>query len=325
MRRSMRLNASVVGLVLACLFWGISFPLMQMAIDSVSRAAGWSDRTMLQDLALRATFNGARFVLATGLYGVLTFKKQRGYTPADVRGGVIVGLFFTAGLFFQLLGLRYALPSVSAVLTSMVVVFTPLAQFLLIRRPVGAITWQAVLIALVGVVILSMPNPFAVTQLTFTIAPPIPWLGEGATLLASMLFTGQVLSVDRYGRDADPTRLTFLMFVVTALTSLALGFALGGGALFAPSILSNLVADASFLRVTVAVVVLSSVGAFHFMNTSQPHVSPAVASVVYCMEPVFATMWSVFFRTESMTLLTFVGGGLVILAMVRLARAHAYG
>jgi drug/metabolite transporter (DMT)-like permease len=43
------------------------------------------------------------------------------------------------------------------------------------------------------------------------------------------------------------------------------------------------------------------------------------------MEPVFATLWSVFFQTEAMTLLTFVGGGLVILAMVRLARAHAYG
>ena len=61
------------------------------------------------------------------------------------------------------------------------------------------------------------------------------------------------------------------------------------------------------------------------MNASQPHVSPAVASVVYCMEPVFATMWSVFFRTESLTALTFVGGGLVILAMLRLAKAHAYG
>jgi drug/metabolite transporter (DMT)-like permease len=321
----MRLNASVVGLVLACLFWGISFPLMQMAIDSVSRGAGWTDRTMLQDLALRATYNGWRFVLATGLYGLLTFKKQRGYKPADVRGGAMVGLFFTAGLFFQLLGLRYALPSVSAVLTSMVVVFTPLAQYLLIRRPVGAITWQAVAIALVGVLILSMPNPFAAARLTFTIAPPIPWLGEGATLLASMLFTGQVLSVDRYGAAADPARLTFVMFVVTALTSLVVGLALGGGALYAPAIASNLMADASFVRVTLTVVVLSSVGAFHFMNTSQPSVSPAVASVVYCMEPVFATMWSVFFRTESLTLLTFLGGGLVILAMLRLVRAHAYG
>jgi len=320
-----RLNASVVGLVFSCLFWGISFPLMQMAIDAEARLAGWSERTMVQDLALRATYNGWRFVLATALYGLLTFKKQRGYRRADVRGGVVVGLFFTGGLFFQLLGLRYALPSVSAVLTSMVVVFTPLAQYFLIRRLVGASTWQAVVIALVGVVILSLPNPMAATHLTFTIAPPVPWLGEAATLVASILFTGQVLSVDHFGGAADATRLTFVMFVVTAFASLAVGIALGGGALYAPATLASLAADPSFIRVTLAIVALSSVAAFHLMNASQPNVSPAVASVVYCMEPVFATMWSVFFRTESLTALTFVGGGLVILAMLRLAKAHAYG
>src|SRR5436190_22929356 len=95
-----RLNASVVGLVFSCLFWGISFPLMQMAIDSEARCAGWSERTMVQDLALRATYNGWRFVLATALYGLVTFKKQRGYRRVDVRGGVAVGPFFTGGLFF---------------------------------------------------------------------------------------------------------------------------------------------------------------------------------------------------------------------------------
>jgi drug/metabolite transporter (DMT)-like permease len=320
-----RLNASVVGLVFSCLFWGISFPLMQMAIDALARGAGWTERSMAQDLALRATYNGWRFVLATVLYGLLTRKKQRGYRRADIRGGAFVGLFFAAGLFFQLLGLRYALPSVSGVLTSMVVVFTPLAQYFLIRRPVGASTWQAVVIALLGVCILSLPNPAAATHLTFTIAPPLPWLGEAATLVASILFTGQVLSVDHFGGAADATRLTFVMFVVTAVTSLAVGLALGGSALYAPAALATLASDPAFIRVTLVLVALSSVAAFHLMNASQPHLSPAVASVVYCMEPVFATMWSVLFRTESMTMLTFVGGGLVILAMLRLARAHAYG
>lgn len=324
MRPVIRLNASVVGLLVSCLFWGISFPLMQMALDALARGAGWSERSMVQDLALRATYNGWRFVAATLLYGLLTFKKQRGYRAADLRGGAIVGLFFTGGLFFQLLGLRYALPSVSAVLTSMVVVFTPLTQYFLIRRPVGASTWQAVAIALVGVCILSLPNPLATTHTTFTIAPPIPWLGEAATLLASLLFTGQVLSVDHFGAAADATRLTFVMFVVTALASLAVGIALGGGVLYAPATLVTLVTDPVLLRVTLVIVALSSVAAFHLMNASQPNVSPAVASVVYCMEPVFATMWSVFFRTESITMLTFAGGGLVILAMLRLARAHAY-
>jgi len=44
--------------------------------------------------------------------------------------------------------------------------------------------------------------------------------------------------------------------------------------------------------------------------------------VVYCMEPVFATICSVLLGTESITWLTLTGGGLVVLAMVRVARAQ---
>jgi drug/metabolite transporter (DMT)-like permease len=315
------LNTSVVSLVLSCLFWGISFPLMQMAAESMTRAAHLTERSVGQDLAMRATYNGWRFATASVLYGLLTIRRQRGYSGEELRGGVVIGIFFTGGLFLQMVGLRYALPSVSAVLTSMVVVFTPLAQYFIVRRPVGTSTWQAVFIALAGVGILSLPNPLASGHLAFTIGPPIPWLGEASTLVASMLFTGQVLGIDHFGKTSDATRLTFLMFVVTAVVSLAAGILLGSGSLYELRTIASLAGEAVFVRASLIIVFMSSVAAFHLMNSAQPRVSPAVASVVYCMEPVFATMWSVLFGTESMTLLTLCGGGLVVLAMLRLAFA----
>ena len=39
-------------------------------------------------------------------------------------------------------------------------------------------------------------------------------------------------------------------------------------------------------------VTFSSVLALHMMNTFQPRVSPAIASVVYCTEPLFGTLAS---------------------------------
>jgi drug/metabolite transporter (DMT)-like permease len=219
-------------------------------------------------------------------------------------------------------GLRYALPSVSAVLTSMVVVFTPFAQYFILRRKVGASTWQAVAIAVVGIIVLSLPNPSARAQLTFTSEPPVPWLGEATTIVASMLFTGQVLSVDHFGRDVDPRRLTLVMFATAAVASMLFGLLLGGADLYAPSTLAAFTSDPRFIPVSATIVSLSSVGAFHLMNSAQPLVSPALASVVYCLEPVFATLWSVVLGTESITGLTLVGGSLVIVAMVRVARAQ---
>jgi drug/metabolite transporter (DMT)-like permease len=294
---------------------------MQMAADQVARAAGWMDRTITQDVALRSTYIGWRFGAAGLFYWLSTIRRQRGFTASEVRGGVVVGMFFAAGNILQMGGLRYALPSVSSVLTSMVVVFTPFAQYFLLRRKVGGATWQAVVIALVGVIVLSLPNPSAAAPLTMTSEAPVPWLGEGMTLVASMLFTGQVLSVDHFGRSVEPRRLTLVMFAATSIATLAFGLLLGGGPLHAPGVWSALMGDRQFWVVNAALVVVCSVGAFHLMNTAQPLVSPAVAAVIYCMEPVFATAWSVVLGTESLTWLTLGGGGLVVLAMVRLARA----
>ncbi|HEX9297603.1 MAG TPA: DMT family transporter [Polyangiaceae bacterium] len=315
--------ASVASLVFSCLFWGISFPLMQMVADDLARASGWVERSIVQDFALRVTFTGWRFAAATVLYGLLTLRRQRGYRAHEVRGGIIVGVFFTAGLFLQMGGLRYALPSVSAVLTSMVVVFTPLAQYFWLRRPISTILWQSVILALVGMLILALPNPSAAARLTLTDVPPLPWLGEAFTLIASLLFTAQVLAVDHFGKAADVTRFTLVMFAVSAVASLVLGLLLGGAPLYTPSALTSILHDARFLAATGGIVGISSVGAFHLMNSAQPKVSPAVASVIYCTEPVFATMWSVIFGTEAITFITLAGGGLVILAMVRLARLQS--
>jgi drug/metabolite transporter (DMT)-like permease len=312
---------AVLSLVVCCLFWGLSFPLMQMAADQVARAAGWTDRSIVQDVALRSTYIGWRFGVAGLLYGLLTLRWQRGFHAREVRGGAIVAMFFAAGNILQMAGLRYALPSVSAVLTSMVVVFTPFAQYFLLRRRVGGATWQAVVVALVGVIVLSLPNPSAAAPLTLTTSAPVPLLGEGSTLVASMLFTGQVLSVDHFGKAVEPRRLTFVMFGAASIATLAFGAVLGGGSLFAPAVLSTLASDPHFWSVNAAMVVICSVGAFHLMNTAQPLMSPAAAAVIYCTEPVFATMWSVVLGTESMTWLTLLGGGLVVLAMIRLARS----
>jgi drug/metabolite transporter (DMT)-like permease len=305
-------------LATCCMLWGISFPLMQFITDRLSHLG--DPASVSADLAMRATFIGWRFLAAALLYGVFTLRHQRDYTPADFSGGMLVGLFFTAGLFCQVTGLRYALPSISSVLTSLVVLFTPLAEAVLLRRRVSAVTWRSVAVALCGVVILSMPNPRAAAEATLIVAPPVPWLGEGITLLGSMLFTGQVLVIDRFGGRAHPARFTLVSFVTTAALGLGLGAVLGGSHLYGAPAVTELAGDARWMLSIAAVVLLSSVAAFHLMNTWQPLVAPAAATVVYCLEPVFATAWSIVFRTESLTLVTLGGGALVIGAILLLTR-----
>jgi drug/metabolite transporter (DMT)-like permease len=311
---------AIAGLALACLFWGLSFPLMQIAMDGFVHAAGLEQRTGIEDLAMRATYNGWRFAAATLLYVLLTWRRQHGYRSADIVGGLWIGGFFTLGLLAQLAGLRYALPSISSILTSLVVVFVPLAQWWWLRKPFPAIMWLPVLGALVGVAVLSLPNAEATIATTLAAPAPIPWLGEAMTVVGALFFTGQVLAIDRYGREADGARLTLVMCATVAVLSLVIACALGGFRFYDHTTVVALIGDPRWLAATVANVVLGSVVGFHLMNVLQPRISATAAGVVYCLEPVFATACSVAMGTEAMTPVTLAGGGLVLLAVIMVAR-----
>ena len=330
---------AVALLAFCCLLWGYSFPTMKVAIAAFEHnlpaaAVGRTDNPPHADGqrpilppslegGINATFNGWRFTLATLLYWLLTRARQRGHSRAELRGGFMIGAFFSAGMFVQIAGLRYTLPSISGFLTALAVVFAPLAQAFLFRRHVGLYTWLAIAVAIAGIVILSLPNPDAVRALP-PVNPPIPYLGEALTILGAVLFTCQILCVDHYGRQADATRLTLVMFATTALLSLALGAVLGGSGIYNGHVLSGVATDHTFHWSLLTLVAFTSVLALHLMNLYQPFIAPAKACVVYCLEPVFATLFSVLFQTERLTAATVLGGAVILAAVLLVARQQEH-
>jgi drug/metabolite transporter (DMT)-like permease len=226
----------------------------------------------------------------------------------------MAGLFCGGGMFLQMAGLRYTPASVSAFLTSLAVVFTPLGQSLFFRRPVSARTWIAVAVALAGSIILAQPH--GGTPPALTLVPPIPHMGEAMTIVGSVLFTAQILAVGHYGQSADPARLTLIALASNSAVNLAAAFALGGSQIHTFGILSQLARDPVFVACLLALVIFASVIAMHLMNVYQPWVAAATAAVIYCLEPVFATIWSLGFRAEQFAVLTALGGAIILVAVL---------
>ncbi len=314
-------RTAIFVLAFCCVCWGFSFPAMKYAARVFETHIGLQrdgDLPLALQLAAQATFNAWRFGAAAVLYALLTAKQQRGWTAAELRGGSCIGLFFSAGMFAQIVGLRYTLPSISGFLTSLVVVFAPFGQAFLFRRRVGSQTWIAVALATLGIVVLSAPG----SQPSAVCAPaPVPYLGEALTALGAVFFTGHVLAVDYFGKTAASTaRLTLAMFVSTAVLSGGVGFLFGAHAIYRSGILLSLAQDRMFVLAMLALIAFCSVLALHLMNSYQPQVSPATASIVYCLEPLFATIFSVVLRSEVLTLSTVLGGTIILLAIVDVAR-----
>jgi drug/metabolite transporter (DMT)-like permease len=285
---------------------------MQLIIERLHLHVAGSGAGELRELGLRATFLGWRFLIGALLMTAVFRSARGGFTRNEVRGGLQVGVLFSLGMLCQLSGLRFALPSVSSLLTGLTVIFTPLAQAAFFRRGVSVRTWIGVALALSGMAVLSLPNPDACAACTVVEKAPFPFLGEILTTVGALFFTAVLLSIDHYGKRTNSVRLTTAMFWVTGVTATVIGLPLCGGAFYRGAALSPLAHDTRFLALFAGLLILSTILANYFMYRYQPEVSPAVASVVYCSEAVFATAWSLLFQTERLTPAT-VGGGVLIL------------
>jgi drug/metabolite transporter (DMT)-like permease len=292
----------------ACVCWGWSFTAMPMATKALMPRSGDGSWALL---AVVATFIAWRFWLAAALYAGLNWRSMGRFSRADLVGGMAVGLTFVGGLFLQMSGLRYALPSVSGFITSMPVILLPLIQAFWLKHPPRALMWLAVGLALSGLVIFgSSPEPAQAT-------PPFRLCGELLTLCGTLFFTAQILCLDRFGPHADPGRLTVVMFITTATVATIVSLATPGGASFWGQAGFEALSQEAGLRVALlTTVVFSSAVAFHLMNHFQPRVTPTMAGVVYCLEPVFATLWSLGMGVEEMRLPLAKGGACILAALV---------
>lgn len=297
-------------LVLTTVFWSLSFPVM--------KSLGLVQQELLPGVSSWFTTSLCvvyRFGLAALVMALLFAPRLRGLTRLEVAQGLGLGLFGSAGVLFQMDGLSYTPASTSAFLTQFYCLIIPVWLAVRERRLPSAVVTGCCLAVLAGVGVLSGFNwrEFRLGR------------GEIETLIGSVLFTGQILWLQRpcYARN-DVMRFSLVMFVVMALTAVppALATTPSAGAwLHAYSTAPPLV----FLGI---LVFGCTFGGYLLMNRWQPFVSATQAGLIYCAEPVFVSLLVLFlpawlarfagvdYANESLTWRLLLGGGLITLANV---------
>ncbi|MCX7805052.1 MAG: DMT family transporter [Planctomycetota bacterium] len=289
----------ILALALACSGWGLGFTIIKWG-----QAALGTYLPGVPDAGVTASYSAVRFLAATLVLLPLTWRGMGHFTFAEAAGGGLSGLSFAIGLFLQLWGLHYTSPSTAAFLTSLVVVFTPVAQAVLLRRRPRRQTWAAVAVAAAGMFVLTDPAGGGFG------------LGELLNFLSSIAFTGQILFLDVYGRRSNPWRFTLAMFAATFAFHLAVLPALPGCGAIPGAVASALAGDGT-VQWTMAVTVLySTLVSFGLMNAFQPMVSPARAAVIYVLEPVFAWVFAVVLGEERPAIRSVLGGSLILVANI---------
>jgi drug/metabolite transporter (DMT)-like permease len=297
-------------LALACLYWGLSFPVIK-AITMLNHAIVPDAGTWFLASAALAP----RFLLAAVL--MLAFRR-RGEPMAsrtELRQGVAAGSFAAAGALLQTDALQFTDGSTSSFLTQLSAILVPTWIALRHRRNPGLVVWSCCGLVLIGVGIL---GHFDWRHLRFG-------RGEWETLLCSVFYTGQILCIEeRSYRGNRPEVVTRVMFVMQAVVLMGLAAATAPrlGALAEPW------HSPAWLGLTLVLTLVCTIGAFSIMTKWQPRITSTEAGLIYCTEPLFASCFVLFvpglisawaglaYPSEQATWSLVVGGGLITVANV---------
>jgi drug/metabolite transporter (DMT)-like permease len=258
-------------LIGATLLWGMSFPLLRGLQLGQKAAAHMPDRTLAcADMAVR--FGLAALVLLP-FYG----RHLGNITAREWSQGLGLGLLAGVGLYLQTLGLAWTDASISAFLTQLYTLLVPLIVAGRDRRWPTLRIWIACTMVLVGVALLS---PGLLTH--FTIGP-----GELITILSACFFAVQIVWVERpiYAENRSGV-VTIIMFALVA-GMFGTAYPFMGGTL---SLTAKMFAGPALWELTFSLVLFCTVLNFFIMNTWQRLVSATEAGLIYCLEPVIATV-----------------------------------
>ena len=277
-------------LLLGAAVWGAAFVAQRVGMDHMGPF----------------TFNGVRMLLAWLVMIPVAFflearKKAAGCMPADVKEQRIAGLLCGVLLFvassLQQIGLVSTSAGKAGFITALYVVLVPVAAWLLFRKNPGRVIWLGVVIAVAALWLLCMPAGGGLELQS----------GDLLVLGCAVCFTFQILCVDHYAPRVSGVRLARDEFLVTG--GLSLLVALGTETITWESIREALI------PILYAGIMSGAVG-YTLQVLGQRDTDPTVASLIMCMEAVFALLTGALLLGEKMTVRETVGCVLMFFAVI---------
>lgn len=267
-------------LILLTFIWGTTFPVMKIIVENI----GFAYYVFLR-------FSIASIILAPYIF--LRYKAKILFK--DMFPGIVLGILFLGGISFQGLGIEYTSASNAAFITGLSVVFVYLIEVAIGGEKVSIQLLLAVILSIIGLYLLSFKDMFT------------PCIGDLIVLIGSFFWAFQIISVGRYSKKFDLSRLLFFEISSTALGSiLLLSF------IKMPSLNNILDMIPYILYLSIFCTIFTNMLQLY----GQKLVSNVKAAIIYLMEPVFAYMLSFIMLGEQLSIRQFFGAFFIMLAMI---------
>jgi drug/metabolite transporter (DMT)-like permease len=292
-------RTAVVALLIATVFWGTGFTWAKAAGEAVNAAAGLTNGAPLGPIWVL----GFRFTAAAILWLAIFPQSRRGWNGRIVRRSMTLACLLGGGMALQHLGLDRSTEAVSAFLTSLTILFVPVLMTVVLRRPPNAVVWFGVVLATVGVWLMTGASPSGFG------------IGEALGLACAIVYAVDIIAVDRLVMPADAPAMTVAQFLLVGVGMLIVAALLAGGRQsLAPRRVMELLVMPK-IGVNVALLAgLPSIVSYGIQFRFQPRIDPTRAALIYLIEPVVAALYAFVATGRGLGWLAVVGAGLILAA-----------
>jgi len=271
-------NKSIGLIITATILWGVTFPIMKIAVVSIS--------------PVYLTF--IRFAIASIILFILFYKRIISSSKGQILSGIYIGIFLYFGYYFQIIGIVYTSAMHSTLITSLYVVISPILAFFLLKEGLDKKVIISLFLALIGLILIT---GILITNVN---------IGDILTLFSAIAYSFQVVYVDKYSKKYDPLALTFFQIIMVVPLSL----------LFLPFSGIQVAWNNTLIFSIIYLSIFATALALLLQNFGQQGLDSATASMVFALEPVFGVIFSYFILGETMGPLQILGGVFIVIAMI---------
>ncbi|MCR5488476.1 MAG: DMT family transporter [Saccharofermentans sp.] len=273
----------IIFLLITAIIWGSSFVAQEIGMKSIDAFTFTGIRTTL----------GAFFLLPI----VLILNKGLDLRKNTLVSGLVLGVVFSVAQNFQQFAFYYSTSGKIAFITAFYMFFVPLFSVFLGKK-IKLLTWLSILMGLVGLFFLCI-NPSDLTSIN---------LGDLLALACAVFYAVQIMLIDRFlEKDINGVQLSFMQFVVAAVISIAAMF------IFEHPVIADIKTAAPSLLYSG---IMSCGIAYTFQIVGQKHANPVVASLLMCMESVFAVIAAAVVLHQGMSLREGAGCAIMFAAII---------
>ena len=268
-----------LSLLLVTAIWGTTFVVVKEALQALPPF----------------TFIALRFTLATVVLAALFGGRLRRLRWAELRAGVLVGVFLFAGFALQTLGLQVTRVSTAGFITGLSVVLVPVVAYFWLRHRPSVGTAVGVVGATIGLGLLCIRDDLS-------LAP-----GDLLVLLCAVAFALYIVAVGKFAPRMDALTLTMVQLGFAGLASWTVALAVERPAIA----LTPWLVGALLFTGVIATALVTCI-----QNVAQRFTSPTHTALIFTMEPVFAAFFAYIWLDEQLGGRAAIGAVLILAGML---------